>query len=342
MKAPFRFALVGSGGISRAYAQAVSNLGPIAEIAAVVSRSGRRPEGVDASVAVVPRIQDLDASCDAVLLATPNGLHHAGAVEAAAAGKHVLTEKVLDITREAMDRMIAACREAGVKLAVSYQRRASPDNLAVKRLLESGSLGRVLAADMEVKFFRDENYYRSGAYRGTWAMDGGGPFMQQAAHNADILCWFFGLPDKVASMLGRRLHAIETEDHGAALLHYPDGMIATFTASTVCKPGFAGRLSIHAEAGSLALENDQITMWKIGGIENPASKNFDVHDGATSATVSDTAGHEAILRDFIEAVRDDREPLVSGTSARDATELILRIYENNLTPLPEPVVATAG
>ncbi|MGH8017844.1 MAG: Gfo/Idh/MocA family protein, partial [Opitutaceae bacterium] len=288
---------------------------------------------------VVPRIQNLDATCDAVILATPNSLHPTGAIEAAAARKHVLTEKVLGITREAMDRMIAACRDAGVKLAVSYQRRASPDNLAVKRVLENGSLGRVLAADMEVKFFRDAAYYRSGAYRGTWATDGGGAFMQQAAHNADILCWFFGLPDKVVSMLGRRVHAIETEDHGAALLHYPDGMIATFTASTICKPGFAARFSIYAEAGSLVLENDRITEWKIDGVENPASKGFEVHDGATSATVADTAGHEAILRDFIEAVRDNREPLVSGVSARDATELILRIYENNITPLPATTTA---
>jgi predicted dehydrogenase len=106
----------------------------------------------------------------------------------------------------------------------------------------------------------------------------------------------------------------------------------------VCKPGFAGRLSIHTDAGSLTLENDRITEWKIEGVTNPASKNFEVHDGATSATVSDTAGHEAILRDFIEAVRDDREPLVSGISARDATELILRIYESNTTPLPASAI----
>ncbi len=326
---PFRFVIVGSGNISTTYLRAIAELDH-AEIVGLVSRGGRRPVELPVTIGVYPSLPQIDVPFDAVILATPNGLHHHGAIEAASLGKHVLTEKVLDVSIAAMDQMTTACRQAGVVLAVTFQRRMSPDNRAVKQLLDSGRLGRVYAADMFVKFYRDQSYYDSGDYRGNFEIDGGGAFIQQAAHNADLLCWFFGKPEKVVSMLGTLAHDIAAEDHGAALLHFDNGIVATFCASTVCKPGFPARLEIHAAAGSIVMENDQITKWDIEGLENPAAKDFDVHDGSASAAVSDTAGHEAILRDFIEAVRDQREPAVPAESGRLATELVLSIYENNL------------
>ncbi len=326
---PFRFVIIGSGNICRTYLNAIAGQ-PGLTVAGVVSRSGRRPEGLPEGVGVFPTLAAVDVPFEAVVLTTPNGLHHQGAIEAAALGKHVLTEKVLEISREAMDQMMSACRKAGVKLAVTYQRRMSPDNRAIKGLLDVGRLGRVFAADMQVKFWRDAGYYRSGAYRGTIAVDGGGAFTQQAAHNADLLCWFFGLPTRVVSLCDRFVHDIEAEDHGAALLHYPNGMIATFCASTACKPGFPTRFEIHTRIGSIVTENDRITHWSIEGVSNPAERKFEVHDGATSAAVTDTAGHEAILSDFAEAVRTGRDPAVPAESGRLASELILQIYGNNL------------
>ena len=326
---PFRLAIVGSGNIANTYVQAVKNLNDV-ELIAVVSRSGRRPADLSDEIPLVASISDLDVACDAVILATPNGVHHQGAMEAAELGKHVLTEKVLDISIEAMDQMSNACRAAGVTLAVAFQRRMSPDNQAVKKVLEAGVLGQILAADMSVKFYRDQGYYDSGAYRGNYEIDGGGAFMQQAAHNADLLCWFFGMPDSVVSMLGTLCHDIEVEDHGVALLHYSNGMIGTFCASTVCKPGFPTRLEVHAQAGSFVMENDQIRAWQIEGIENPSTQAFEVHDGAASMAVSDTAGHEAIIRDFVDAIQGGRPPLIPAESGRLATELVLRIYEGNL------------
>jgi len=329
MADPFRFVIVGSGGISKAYIQAIRNVEG-AEIAALVSRRGRRPETLPAEVPVFHSLKEVSVPFDAAILATPNGLHHQGAIEAASLGKHVLVEKVLDISIENMDRMTEACRQAGVVLAVTYQRRMSPDNITVKKLIDRGAFGKLYAAQMDVKFYRDQAYYDSGAYRGGWEIDGGGPFIQQAAHNADLLCWFFGMPEKVVSMCDRFAHQIETEDHGVALLRYPNGLIVTFTASTVCKPGYPTRFELYAEKGSFVMENDQIVRWAVEGIENPADRSFEVHDGAASATVSDTAGHEAILEDFIEAVRTGRQPAVPPESGRLATELVLAIYRNNV------------
>jgi len=207
----------------------------------------------------------------------------------------------------------------------------SPENQTLKGLLESGALGRIFAADMRVKFYRDEAYYNSGAYRGGYEIDGGGPFIQQAAHNVDLFCWFFGMPSKVVSMLGTCLHDIEVEDHGTALLRYENGMLGSITASSACKPGFSPVLEIHSAKGSVTLVNDEITTWEIEGVDNPsADKEFEVHSGANTAAVADTAGHEAILADFAEAVRTDREPAVPASSGRLATDLILQIYSANV------------
>ena len=329
----FSLVIVGSGNIAGTYWNAIERLEGI-NVTGLVSRSQTRPAFLPSTIPIFDSIEAIDCPCDAVALCTPNGTHAASAIAAAGAYKHVLVEKVLDITSEAMDQMITACRAAGVTLAVSYQRRMSPDNQAVKRLIETGALGRIFAADMRVKFWRDDSYYASGAYRGGFEIDGGGPFIQQAAHNVDLFVWFFGMPDKVVSMLGTFAHSIEVEDHGVALLHYDRGMIGSITASSACKPGFATVLEIHSTLGSIVMENDEITQWTIEGVENPSSRRkFAVHDGAQSAAVADTAGHEAIIADFVAAIRDQREPAVPGESGRLATDLVLEIYRNNLRPL---------
>ena len=326
----FSFVIVGSGNIAKTYWKAVAKLEGI-RVVGLVSRSLTRPEFLPEGVSVFASLESVDVPFDAVMLCTPNGTHAEGAIQAAQMGKHVLTEKVLEITTDAMDRMIHACESANVSLAVTYQRRMSPDNQKVKQLLDSGNLGKIFAADMKVKFWRDADYYESGDYRGGFAIDGGGPFIQQAAHNVDIFAWFFGMPDRVVSMLGTFVHDIEAEDHGVAMLHYQTGMIGTITASSACKPGFSPVLEIHSERGSLVMENDEITLWEIDGIENPAaSRNFEVHDGADSAAVADTAGHEAIIRDFVAAIENDCAPAVPASSGRLATDLVLQIYESNV------------
>lgn len=324
----FNFAIVGSGNIGATYASAIENLSSV-QVAALVSRSGNRPSYLAQDIPVFTSIAAIDCPCDAVILCTPNGLHHLGAIEAAGRGLHVLTEKVLDISIANMDAMQTSCDRAGVQLGVTFQRRMSPDNAAVKDLLANRALGKVYAADLRVKFYRDMDYYQSGAYRGGYAIDGGGPFIQQAAHNLDIFCWFFGLPSEVTAVLGTLARDIEVEDHGVAGLRFPDGMIGSIVASTVARPGYPPILEIHCERGTLVLENDEITTWDIEGVDNPSSRpeDFEVHSGSDSAAVTDTAGHEAILADFVAACREGRPPIVPASSGRLATELALQIYQ---------------
>jgi predicted dehydrogenase len=207
-----------------------------------------------------------------------------------------------------------------------------PDLQAVKRMIDGDEFGKVFAAELTVNNFRDDNYYNSSDYRGTWAVDGGGPFMQQASHYIDIYSWFFGKPEKVVSMLGTFVHNIETEDHGAALLRHPNGMIGSIVASTAAKPGFDARLEVHSEKGTFVLENDVITTWAVEGIKNPSnSKDIKIFSGASSFAVKHTHLHEAVIKDFINAIKENREPIVNGKSARLTTEIILKIYNNRIS-----------
>lgn len=323
-----RYVIIGSGNISDTYVRAISEIG--GEVVGVVSRSGRtlasRPE-----LPSWRTLGEVDLDVDAVCVATPNGLHHRGIIEAARLGKPVLTEKPLDICIEAMDAATAACQKAGVTLAVAFQRRTAPDNLAIKTLLEQDAFGRIFAVDLAAKFYRPQSYYDSDDYRGGLAIDGGGPFMQQACHNLDIYTWFFGKPGQVVSMLDTFTREIVAEDHGAALMRHEDGMIGTVVASTATRPGFAARMEVHSEKGSFTLTDDVITHWSIDGIENPSDTEFEyTHDGATSAVVTDTLAHQKILQDFEQAVETGSEPIASPESARLTTELILMIYQGDL------------
>jgi UDP-N-acetyl-2-amino-2-deoxyglucuronate dehydrogenase len=333
MSEEFCFVIVGTGNISNTYVNAIEKI-ENTRIAGFVSRSLKLPSVVESKSSgfeIAENLSGIKAHFDAVIICTPNGLHHQGAIEAASLGKHVLTEKPLDISIENMNQMIEKCKNANVKLGVAYQRRMSPDNIVMKKILEENKLGRIYAADLSVKNYRDDNYYNSGKYRGTWSIDGGGPFMQQASHNIDLYGWFFGKPEKIVSLFGTVAHKIETEDHGTAILKYENGMIGTITASTSAKPGFDPRLEIYGENGSVVMENDLITFWSVEGMENPSkSAGIKIHSGAASASVKDTSGHEAIIKNFINAVRENKEPAVPGESARAATEIILQIYESNI------------
>ena len=323
-----RYVIIGSGNICTTYVNAIAEVG--GDVIGVVSRSGRSPAS-HSTLPSWPTLDAVDQASDAVGVTPPNGLHHEGIADAARLGKHVVTEKPLDISVEAMDAAISACREANVTLAVAYQHRTAPDNRTIKKLLEQGALGRVFAVDLSAKFYRPQSYYDNDEYRGGLAIDGGGPFMQQACHDLDLYTWFFGKPEFVASMLDTFVHDIEVEDHGVALMRHRDGMIGSVVASTATKPGFPARMEVHSEKGSFVLSDDVIAHWSIDGIDKPTDSSYiNEHDGATSAAVTDTRAHQAILLDFERAVQTGGTPIASPESARLATELILMIYQGTL------------
>lgn len=327
-----KFIVIGTGNISSTYWVAVKNIED-AEIVAFVSRSNNRPLFLDDNfqIEIANSIKEVNTHFDAVIICTPNGLHHQFAIEAAELNKHVLTEKPLDITSDSMNKMIDKCRERNVKLGVAYQRRLCGDNPIVKDLIEKNKLGKIFAVNLSVNNYRDGSYYNNSDYRGRYLIDGGGPFIQQASHYVDLYGWYFGKPNKIVSKLDTFIHKIESEDFGVAICVHPDGMIGTITASTATKPGYSAKLEIYSENGSIFMENDLITKWSIENIENPSKLTVkNSHSGSSNHLVSDTTSHERVIKDFISAINNDTEPFINGESARIATEIVLDIYNNQI------------
>ena len=114
------------------------------------------------------------------------------AVAAAKAGKHVIVEKPLEITLKKCDRIIDECEKNGVQLATIFPSRFHDSSVKLKRAIDGGRFGRLTLGDAYVKWFRTQEYYDSGAWRGTWALDGGGALMNQAIHSVDLLTWLMG------------------------------------------------------------------------------------------------------------------------------------------------------
>lgn len=328
MNEKIKFVIIGNGNIANTYITAIQHI-ENAEVIGVVSNKLNQPAGFS-QIPSFRTLPEIDLDFDAVIVCTPNGYHHVSTIEAATLGKHVLCEKPIDISLESIDKMITACKENNVKLGVAYQRRFSSDNPIVKKLIDENKLGKIFSVDLAVKNYRDDNYYNSSAYRGTYKIDGGGPFIQQASHYIDLYYWYFGKPGKLVSKLATFVHDIEVEDHGAVICLHDSGMIGTITASTATKPGFPARMEIYSTKGYLILENDVITHWDIEGLENPSSQQAggNWYTGSSSAVVNDTANHEIIIKDFIDAIQTGRDCLITGESARNATEIILDIYKN--------------
>lgn len=324
-----KYVIIGTGNISNTYVKAIAEL-ESSEIVACVSRI-QKYLPADSKIPAWSDLESVSVDFDAVIVATPNGLHCASIISAAKLGKHSLTEKPLGIKSDEMEQVIALCEEKKLTLAVCYQRRTSPDNQVIKKLIDQGILGKIFAVDLSAKFYRDQAYYDSTGYRGGYSIDGGGPFMQQACHNIDIYTWFFGLPEKVVSLMNTFTHKIEAEDHGAAILKHSNGMIGTIVASTSTKPGFAARMEVHSDKGSFTMIDDVITEWHFENLPNPANQDFKYkHDGATSAAVSDTSAHKKIILDFETAIKNGTEPIAGSRSAKATSELILEIYKSAL------------
>lgn len=329
MQGKIKFVIIGSGNIANTYVSAIQNIAN-AEIVAAVSKRLKAPTK-QPNLPAFASLNDVTLDFDAVIICTPPGLHHETAIEAAKLGMHIFCEKPLDVTIAAMDNMINTCKQNQVLLGVAYQRRYSSDNPVVKALIENNTLGRIFSVDLSVKNYRDDSYYNAAPYRGTKAIDGGGPFVQQASHYIDLYYWYFGKPSKIVSKLGTFVHDIEVEDHGVAICTHDNGLISTITASTATKPGFPAKMEIYTSKGYLILENDVITHWDMEGLENPTTQSEDgnTHTGAATAMVEDTTNHEFLINDFVNAILTGKDPIISGESAKNASEIILEIYNSS-------------
>lgn len=333
---PIRFAILGTGMVARYHREAIlMNEDQGAALVAVVHNDHARFLSI-AEEFGAPCISEQEMlerpDIDAVCICTPSGQHADQTVAAAEAGKHVLVEKPIALTLEDADRMIAACRRAGVRLGVVFQRRAEPLFQRIHEAVEAGDLGSLTLGAVTLPYFRGQLYYDSGAWRGTWALDGGGVLMNQGIHLVDLLLWYMGDPVEVQAFAGTLHREIEVEDVAAAILRFAGGSVATIAATTTAEPGFPHRIELYGTGGGIQVEGEAVTRWVLARPESAhvqpyqATPATGVGAGGDPRGIS-ASGHTKIVADFIQAIRENRPPMADGSEGRRSLATILSIYE---------------
>ena len=338
--APHGFGLIGCGMIAEYHARSIGEIDG-ARVVAAFSRSEANGKKIAALTQGCTVYDDLDAmlahpGLDIVCVCTPSGAHLDPAARAAAAGKHVVVEKPLEITLARCDAIIAACDAANVRLCTIFPSRFSPANLALKAAIKAGRFGRITLGDTYVKWWRTQEYYDSGGWRGTWDLDGGGALMNQAIHNVDLLQWLMGDVAAVSAMTATLAHErIEVEDTAVAVLRFASGALGVIEAATSAFPGSLKRTEIHGSRGSARVEQDDVTLWDFQARE-PGDDAIRAYMGIPSgskAGASDPrgishAGHREQLADFVRAIDEGRPAAVDGREGRKSVEIIRAIYES--------------
>jgi predicted dehydrogenase len=336
------FGIVGCGMISNFHAEAIGNI-PDAKLVAcfdmIPPAADKFAEAQDCRA--YHELADMlaDADVDVVTICTPSGAHRDPAVAALKAGKHVLVEKPLEITLAKCDEIIAAAEAGGVKLGTIMPSRFSDANLTLKRAIDAGRFGTLTLGDTYVKWWRTQEYYDSGGWRGTWALDGGGAYMNQAIHNVDLLYWFMGDVAEICGLTGTLAHErIEVEDTGTAIVRFKNGALGTLEATTSVYPGLLKRTEIHGTRGSVIVEQDDILLWNFANalpedmeIRKKFGKGSATTGGAADPKAISSIGHQKQFADFLAAIKADTPPAVDGHQGRKSVELILAIYESSWT-----------
>lgn len=338
---PLRFGIVGCGGIAGTHAGALKRLQDegLARLVAGAETDSARGQAFGArhGVDIVPTLEDLLArtDIDAVTICTPSGLHGAMAAQIARAGKHVLSEKPLDVWIDPVDKAIAAAKEAGVVYGGIFQERFSPAARKVKRAVDAGAFGEIVLACAETKWYRSQNYYDSGAWRGTWALDAG-VFSNQGIHSLDKIQWLAGpVAEVLSATLRPGLHrTIEAETLGVVAVRFESGALGAITMTTLAYDGFPERVDVSGTQGSAMLVGDDLAHFKTQAPfeDGETSDAAPTPSDDASAKASDPLalsgdGHLGNIRDFALAVREGREPIVSATEARRAVNLLNMIYK---------------
>jgi predicted dehydrogenase len=237
------------------------------------------------------------------------------------------------------DAMNEAARKAGKKLAVCFQNRFNAPVQKMRTALEAGRFGRVLHGMVQIRWNRNESYYAEAHWRGTWAQDGG-TLMNQCTHGIDLLQWMLGEDAvRVQAQTRRFLRPIEAEDFGAAIVEFKSGAVGIIEGSADIYPtNINETLSVFGEKGSVVIGGlavNRIETWRFAD----AGIMGDVEDKVLNPHEKDPPtvygfGHEALFRDFIEAIENNREPFISGERGKKALEIILAIYKSQKTGKP--------
>jgi len=325
-----RFALVGCGRISANHIQAIARHAERAELVAVCDVDPARADaaGVQTGAAVFYALDDVLArsEADAVILATPSGLHPTQAIRSAGAGYHVVTEKPMATRWEDGKEMVRVCDAAGVFLFVVKQNRRNPTLQLVKRAIEKKRFGRIYMVNVNVFWTRPQSYYDSAAWRGTWEFDGGA-FMNQASHYVDLLDWLIGPVESLQAYTATLARNIQVEDTGVVSLKWRTGALGSMNVTMLTYPkNLEGSITILGETGTVRLGGVAVNRFDHWEFAEPDPDDALVNAASYETTSVYGFGHPLYYDNVINALRGEADPETDGREGLRSLEILIATY----------------
>lgn len=338
----YKIGIIGAGVIADFHAQAIQAM----DNAQLVGAYARRQQKADSfslqyGCKGYSDLSDFLAheDMDVVTIASVSGVHLEHVSAAAHAGKHIICEKPLEVTPERVDEMISVCEENQVTLSGIFPRRFNHSTHIFKEAIDTGRLGKVVLCDTAIKWWRTQEYYDSGAWRGTWDLDGGGALMNQSIHTVDLMLHLMGDVQSVCASGGLEAHeGIEVEDVAVAMVDFKSGARGVIQASTACfsNTGLPASIHICGDQGSIMMVDDKFSVWDL---KFPSPEDQEIMReygmgaaesgaGATDPKAIDFQWHQRNFENALYALRNGEKPSVDGHEGRRAVELICAIYES--------------
>lgn len=335
------FGIIGGGSIAYFHAKAISAMEG-GQLGAVYARNKEKVIAFskEFNCNYYTELDQLleDDSIDIVTIATPSGAHLEPAISAARHSKHVICEKPLEVTPDRIQEMIRVCEVENVVLAGIFNRRFNPAMKALKKAVDQSRFGKLTMCDAYIKWFRTQEYYDSGAWRGTWKLDGGGALMNQSIHTIDQLLYLVGDVRRVAATMDCLTHEnIEVEDTAVAILEFENGARGVIQGSTSCWSSIGHPAEVHicGNKGSVFMTDESFRVWDFDEsteddkwVQDNLMSRSDAGLGANDPKAINFIGHQRNFEDVVNAIETGTEPLITGQEALRAVQLICAIYES--------------
>jgi len=332
----YRAAIIGTGAIARAHADAIRALAPRIELIAVADVDLDRAHAFAAEYGVSSAYADAaellrTEELDLVHICTPPGSHTPLALLAQRAGVMPLVEKPTALSLRELDDMIEAEHETGVPVLTVFQHRFGPAARHLAGLVASGRLGRPLVATCETLWYRDDEYF-AVPWRGRWEVEGGGPTMGHGIHQFDLLLAILGPWSTVSAFAGRQSRPTDTEDVSIALTRFENGALATVVNSVV-SPRETSRLRFDFEHATVELEH--LYGYTSGDWTfTPAPGHEELSALWQADPASEASSHRDQLRAILDAFDASTVPEVALADARRTMEFAAAIYASAFRGAP--------
>ena len=327
-----RFALAGCGRIAANHFESIAQHADRAELVAVCDSdpaalaAATTRTGAQGFAHYPQMLAEVDADC--VVLATPSGLHARQVIEAAQAGRHVMTEKPMATRWADGLAMVKACDEARVRLFVVKQNRRNRTLQLLREAITAGRFGRIYMVTVNVFWSRPQSYYDSAPWRGTWEFDGGA-FMNQASHYIDLLDWMVGPVESVMAYTGTLARHIEVEDTGVAALKWRNGAMGSVNVTMLTHPkNYEGSITLLGEKGTVRIGGVAVNKIEHWEFDAPHPMDAQLDDASYQTTSVYGFGHPLYYDNVIRTLCGECEPETDGREGLKSLELLIAMYRS--------------